>query len=284
MLPLAAVRPVQATLNQLSRMQRAVDDSGDYPARVKKAGSAWNGKTSTPAKAAAITDVRATLAASCVGPVRCHYCEDSEANEIEHVRPKSLFPQSVFVWENFLYACGACNRPKSNRYGYLDGGTVRDFERRSGQPVVPPPDLPDALIDPRREDPTELLELDLGGVTPDGLVLGTATFEFGPAFGLDDAAVARVAHTIRLLDLNRTAVVLARANAFGGFRAKLREYVQIRKDGAPDDTLRVLREGILETPHLTVFFEMRRQQAHLPFMQELVADAPEIMDWSLVPA
>jgi hypothetical protein len=33
---------------------------------------------------------------------RCAFCEDSMADEVEHFRPKDLYPQRVFRWPNYL--------------------------------------------------------------------------------------------------------------------------------------------------------------------------------------
>ena len=37
---------------------------------------------------------------------RCMFCSGSEAAQIEHFRPKALFPLEAMKWENFLWACG----------------------------------------------------------------------------------------------------------------------------------------------------------------------------------
>ena len=54
------------------------------------------------------------LSAMCHGPRRCMYCEDSAADEVEHFRPTDLYPEFVFAWMNYLYACGPCNVRKKN--------------------------------------------------------------------------------------------------------------------------------------------------------------------------
>ena len=107
----------------------------------------------------------------CIGPIRCAYCEDSLAEQIEHIRPKDFFPGICFDFDNYLYACGPCNRPKSNRYGTVVGNVVEEVIRRRGDAVVPPPAGPTALIDPRFEDPLDFFDLDMGGTAPDGTVI-----------------------------------------------------------------------------------------------------------------
>jgi uncharacterized protein (TIGR02646 family) len=47
---------------------------------------------------------------------KCAYCEcsviESSYLEVEHYKPKSLYPEKVFDWENFLPACSHCNKIK----------------------------------------------------------------------------------------------------------------------------------------------------------------------------
>jgi hypothetical protein len=181
-----------------------------------------------------------------------------------------------------LFACGPCNGPKSNRYGTVIDNAVQDFIRKKGDPIVPPPAGTAGLIDPRTEDPLLFLDLDLGGTTPDGIEI-EGTFDFIPGTDLPAADWARADYTIRVLGLNREVMRIARANAFGGFRARLWEYVDKKEDGVPSATLKRLEENLLGTPHLTVFAEMRRQREVLPEIDDLLARAPEAAAWSLVP-
>lgn len=46
----------------------------------------------------------------------CAYCEESCRGEIEHFRPKSRFPQLVYDWSNWVFACHDCNHAKSERW------------------------------------------------------------------------------------------------------------------------------------------------------------------------
>lgn len=268
------------TLETLAQLQAKVDAGADYAARVALAKSQWDGKTSSQAKKAAFHSIKSNLDRMCVGPRRCAYCEDSLADEIEHILPKNLFPEATFRWSNYLFACGPCNGPKSNRYGVVDGGAVVEFIRRRGDPIVPPPAGPTGCIDPRSEDPLTLLDLDLGGQTSDG-ELFAGTFNFMPAEHLGADDLARAAFSIDVLGLNREVMCVARANAFGGFRARLVEYRTVREQGGNEATLIRLRDDLLNTHHLTVFAEMRRQRASLPEIDGLFAVIPEALTWPL---
>jgi uncharacterized protein (TIGR02646 family) len=278
-----ADRPLTAAATSiLTQLQSLVDSEAGYPAQVARAKLEWERKSGTVAKQAAFQIVRATLEQMCVGSIRCAYCEDSLADEVEHIRPKNLFPAMAFTWSNYLFACGPCNGPKSNRYGVVAGANVMEFKRRRNGPVVPPPAGQSGFIDPRHENPLDLLELDLGGTTPDGEQI-KGTFEMLAVASLSSADCARANYTINVLDLNREAIRAARENAYGGFRARMKEYVVAKEAGATTEKLVQLKDDLLNTPHLTVFAEIRRQRAWLPTMHDLLARAPEMLNWNVSP-
>jgi 5-methylcytosine-specific restriction endonuclease McrA len=120
--------PSQAAAT-LEEYQKAVDATGDYSARVaaaKEHFSKYNTKANTT-----FATVRVTLNRMCSGARRCCYCEDSMADEVEHIAPKDLFPELVFSWNNYLYACGPCNGPKNNRFAIiLADDTIFDITSR----------------------------------------------------------------------------------------------------------------------------------------------------------
>lgn len=259
-----------------------IDELPNYMERVSAANRAWKAKTSSKSKADAFRTVRQTLASMCIGPTRCAYCEDSLADEIEHIQPKNFFPERVFVWENYLFACGPCNGPKGNRYGILNNNVVEEIVRAPKGKIHPLPAGQSALINPRTEDPLLFLELDMGGITPEGIEI-PGTFEFLPRDTLNAEVQARAVFSIYVLGLNREVIRVARENAFGGFRALLREFVNEKVQDAPQKRLDELRDDLLSTPHLTVFAEMRRQQHYFPALRALFKLAPEAEEWPIVP-
>ncbi|MYB47908.1 MAG: hypothetical protein F4X72_01305 [Dehalococcoidia bacterium] len=54
----------------------------------------------------------------------CGYCEEIERGQVDHFRPKSKFPELVYEWSNWVFACNACNsifkRDKWPEDGYVD--------------------------------------------------------------------------------------------------------------------------------------------------------------------
>ncbi len=47
---------------------------------------------------------------------RCMYCLDSHGCDIEHFRPKAVYPERAFRWSNLLLCCTECGRFKGGRF------------------------------------------------------------------------------------------------------------------------------------------------------------------------
>ena len=175
------------------------------------------------------------------------YCEDSVADEVEHFRPKDLYPEVVFAWMNYLYACGPCNGRKNNKFVVMDGtGKLVDVTRPHKAPVVRPTSGDAALIDPRRENPLDFLMLDLRD-----------TFEFTPIADAGTQDYERASYTIEVLGLNdRDYLVRARRTAFRNYRALLSAYGPERNPQRRCAGMRAIRDN----NHPTVWWEMKRQR------------------------
>lgn len=53
----------------------------------------------------------------------CGYCEEVCKGEIDHFQPKSRFPQLVYAWSNWIWACHDCNQFKGDKWpagGYVN--------------------------------------------------------------------------------------------------------------------------------------------------------------------
>lgn len=53
----------------------------------------------------------------------CAYCEEICRGEVDHFRPKSRYPELVYTWLNWLFACHDCNHAKLHQWppgGYVD--------------------------------------------------------------------------------------------------------------------------------------------------------------------
>ncbi len=51
---------------------------------------------------------------------KCMYCESKISHnsygDVEHIKPKSKYPQLEFTWSNLGFACSVCNNNKNNQY------------------------------------------------------------------------------------------------------------------------------------------------------------------------
>ena len=255
----------EASTTKLAELQQSVDEAESYSQRVEAAKKRWGGveKNAPP-----FDEVRRVLDQLCYGARRCCYCEDSVADEIEHVRPKDLYPDLVFAWQNYLYACGPCNAPKSNRFAVLlDASTVPTaITRQRGGPVEPPPAGVAALIDPRTEDPLDYLILDI-----------VESFRFRARPRLAERDRARAEYTIDLLALNtREYLVEARRTSYAALANAL-EAAAIHKERGKE--VEHPKRAIQKTAHRSVWEEMKRQAQKLAELQPLFAAVPEAHDW-----
>lgn len=117
----------------LERRQARIDESAN-PAEIAR--EQWSQFRNPDRK-----DVRSHLREMCSGIERCMYCEDGNATDIDHLRPKNYYPNRTFDWNNLFLACSYCN---SNR-------------KRDAYPLGP--DGEELLLDPSRDDPADHLAL-----------------------------------------------------------------------------------------------------------------------------
>jgi uncharacterized protein (TIGR02646 family) len=257
------------TIDGLRNCQDAVDRQLTYALRVTAAKSEFRRRN---VKGNAIfRSVREALDSMCRGARRCMYCEDSVADEIEHYRPKDLYPEVVFAWGNYLYSCGPCNGPKRTFFAIFadPDSDIVELARKRGQPITEPPDGQPLLIDPRQEDPLRLLRLD---------ILGTFLFKEVHAVGTHE--YMRANYTIRVLHLNdREYLRVARESAFVAFRGMLMDYVLGKAQGKEQAYLDRIASAIQRTDHPTVWAEMKLRRVDVSELNTLFERAPEALGW-----
>ncbi|HEY0190396.1 MAG TPA: hypothetical protein VGC42_04690 [Kofleriaceae bacterium] len=253
----------------LRSLQAVVDAAGDYPARVAEGKRLFEARNR---RGNAIFDeVKRALDRMCSGARRCAYCEDSAADEVEHVRPKDLYPEVVFAWANYVYACGPCNGPKGAHFAVFpaNGGEILEVSRAPRSLALPPSDGEPVLIDPRTDDATRFMLLDLRD-----------TFYLLPSAARGTRDHARAEYTIKTLRLNaRDVLPRARRQAYEDYVGLLHRYRRERDDGAGEPRLRQLSAGLRARQHPTVWREMLRCRDRLPELRTLFADLPEAADW-----
>ncbi|RKH67670.1 hypothetical protein [Corallococcus aberystwythensis] len=254
---------------QLAAYQHEIDAIPDYATRIKhgrKRFKALNRKGNPT-----FDSVKATLTRMCIGARRCAYCEDSAAHQVEHIRPKAFYPELIFAWMNYLYACGACNEYKNSRFAVFaqETSTLTKLRRAKGAPVGPPVSGSPVLIDPRIEDPSEFLELDLSD-----------TFHFLPSAPEGTVAHQRATYTIKALGLNtRDYLPVARADAYTNYHSHLTCYVAAKQKNGPPERLAQLEQNIRTHHHPSVWREVKRQHPSLRDMKHLFEAAPEALRW-----
>jgi uncharacterized protein (TIGR02646 family) len=235
---------------------------GDYAARVEASERHWKN-----ARTRVVKPVRDVLRSMCGEAEPCCYCESSIGAQVDHVRPKSLYPELTFDWLNLLLVCGRCNTVKNDGFAVLIDGRAVSVARHRSTPIVPPPAGPMALVDLRCEDPLDFLELNLER----GVIQ--------PRRRLDELRLKRALFTRKLLKLNDDPLPTWRVHSYGTFKARLYEYIGRRKSDPNNPSLGGLRAELLRLPHQMVWCEMKRQRSTSPELRELFVAAPEALDW-----
>ena len=236
----------------------------DFPEQVAKAKSLWDAKR--PVKL--FNELKETLALMCSGNQRCMYCEDSFADEIEHRRPKNLYPQQTFDWDNMLYSCGPCNGPKNNQFAILNppyANGYTDISPKRGEVPEKPKSGMDALINQRVENPLDFIWLDFN------------TFRFTPINpNQDSMEYWKAEYTIKLLRLNlRQTLIRGREHAYHSFRNGLSDYLINLNPNRQVE----FRKFLKSAPHKTVWVEMKRQHKQIDDLHKLFQQAPEALTW-----
>ena len=257
------------TLDHLRASQSSLDALSTYQERVEQSVKKWKVKASTLDGKAAFAEIKLALSQMSSVAQRCHYCEDSFADEVEHIQPKTLYPELTFAWENYLYVCGPCNGPKSNRFAVINAqGVFVDVSRSSADPVAPPSAGAPALINPRVEDPLDFLTLDL-----------IDTFYFIPLESLAPEPRRRADYTIELLRLNeRPHLVEMRRREYKAQLNKLVLYAWRKNQNPHDPELPALLRSLGEVQFRAVWACMKSRRREVPDLLKCFGLAPEALE------
>ena len=266
MLPLPQIGPSEDLLTQLAAWQNQVDTQPDYPKRVAQAESDWKRKRACQP----MRDIETLLEQMLCGGRCCAYCENSLAHQIDHIWPVTLYPQQVFEWLNYLYACGSCNQKKGASFAVYPAATgpLQCVSGKRGAPVTEPPYGEMVFIDPRCEDPRDFFTMDLRG-----------SFRICIQSGLTGRARERAKYTLEQLPLNSDPLRKQRRNAYRHYVSELQHYIRGCEHNKTARQLRKHRLALADFAHQTVWFEMKRQQAKIPELAALFARAPESLGW-----
>jgi len=214
----------------------------------------------------------------CSGARRCVYCEDSVADEVEHIHPKDLYPNFCFHWDNYVYACGSCNGPKNNKFAIFkkDDGSFHIVNPPRRTKATEPAEGNDALINPRVEDPLDFCMLDLAS---------TFKFVIIAKAGTNDALKADYTFN-EVLRLNeREFLRKARETAYTNYKSRLGYYTTQKLGGDTLDKLDDLIENLQQEAHPTVWKEMQRYHSKGILksidkdLDDLFIKSPEAIKW-----
>ena len=262
MIEIPQTQLAQAASTYLANKQAEIDALQDYAQQVEKGKALWSSKSG-----ANFETVKSTLTSMCVGSKRCNYCEDSAADEVEHVKPKDLYPENTFSWGNYLYACGPCNGPKNNFFAVIDNyNQVLELARGKNDPVLRPQTGIDAFINPRNEDPLLFMVLEL------------STMYFVPFPGIGIVEQRKAEYTIDKLRLNtRDYLVAARKEAYEAYLNAMKAFVLDKTLNKAAAELQNSLSKFKTKQHPTVWAEMKRQYRSIPEIAELIIQAPELL-------
>jgi uncharacterized protein (TIGR02646 family) len=187
-----------ATQAQLTALQTKINSKVSFAEKAAKAQSLWHGINSPPNRKAAFVEIREKLTKMCVSVGICNYCEQSEANDIEHIYPKSFFPIFAFVWTNYLLVCKQCNTAfKLDKCFVMDSSGTIHVTVRGQEPTHPTI----AFINPRTENPATYM------------IMNTQNFEFEILDGLSTTDYNKADKTIEILALNTRDTLIATRKA-----------------------------------------------------------------------
>ena len=242
------IKPQQDILNELALFQKEIDGLNDFNRESKRAGESFSAKNK---KGNRVFDaIKVCLMQVSVGIERCIYCENSQCDEVEHIYPKTLYPEKCFIWENYAYVCGPCNGKKNNKFAiYRHSDDIKQLvnPENSKQPILKPPKGESVLINPRVENPLDYAELDFT----------TGFFTFPHAVGTKEFERAHYTFN-EVLGLNER-LFKKRKSAYTAYKARLVEYVYELQIGASQDILNHIIGNLRNEDHPTVWKEMQRQ-------------------------
>lgn len=289
----SSIKPDDDLTVFLASKQQKIDQITGFNKKAKKAKTLWNSKSSTDESKLKFEKIRDLLYDLCIGKGICNYCENNESIDIEHIYPKSFYPEKCFKWLNYLLACKKCNMyHKNDDFAVFDStGNVFELIRKQE-----PPNDDAVMINPRIENAIDYLNLDIKG----------KTFLFVPiSNNTNSKKYKKAKYTIELLSLNkRAALVTARKIQGKNYVSDLQRYVKIRLAENKEEildicdpltaddldlqkSLEVLKSEIMHaienkiktSSHSTVWKELIRQRKNLNRTNKLFEQAPEAINW-----
>lgn len=291
MIQLGSKNLSQTTQNELDKLQGIVDAKTTFAEQAGEAKRLWNKKTTTKEGKQAFGEIKTSLVEITVANGICNYCECDRASDIEHIHPKSFFPELTFIWENYLLACKKCNTEnKLDKCYVVDSiGNIQLLKRGT----QPPANSTVAFINPRIENPHDFMILNLN------------TYKFLVLKNLSEENQWKAKQTIEILKLNDDEVLIgAREAAEEFFMQKMERLTKILaansnaelkdiiypRDGRIDmvlslqDNKNKIEEGFKKSiqthKHPSVWYAIKMVQSKVnPKWQNLFSQIPQALNW-----
>lgn len=278
------------TDQHLNQLQIKVDSEPIFHAKVGKAETLWNGKKKSKKGKKAFDEIISTLKQMCVSVEVCNYCEQNEANDIEHIYPKSLFPELAFLWRNYLLACKQCNTAyKQDAFAVFDtDGNLIDIPRGT-QPLH----LHGAFINPRIENPSDFFVLTFPSFKFE-ILANPGTIDYFKAektieiLQLNDrdtllqARKAAAKYFYQRLNLLHQALKAKSKQAFFGLLSPYDKCLDQKKHLAvlQQDLTKEIQEDIQKHQHPSVWYAIKLIASKTdPKWQKLFQSLPEVLHW-----
>lgn len=265
----------QTVLDKLKEYQSEIDKETDFVKKAEMAKSLFSSKNVIGD--VTFDEVKIALDGMCSGARRCVYCEDSLGCEVEHIRPKSLYPELCFNWQNYVYACGLCNKRKSSKFAVFDGETHRVLKisktklshKTKGESV---------MINPRQENSMEYCKLDLENKA--------CRFVIIENLGKREKAKAEYTFftMLNLNDVPYEKIRQAREIAYSNYFNRLFIYTKFKNE-LSQERKEVIIQELKKEQHPTVWKEMQRYYREnwlKPIdeeLHELFEESPEALNW-----
>lgn len=275
MIQLPNVSISQTVLSKLKEYQDEIDKQIDFDQKKELAEKLFGEKNVIGD--VTFDEVKTSLDLMCSGARRCVYCEDSLGCEVEHIHPKSLYPESCFNWENYVYACGLCNKRKSNKFTVFDGTTHKTL-RITKKTLDNKTKGDSVMINPRIENPMDYCKLDLENKACRFVIIEN----------LEKREKARAEYTfftmLNLNDVPYEKIRQARENAYSNYFNRLFIYTKFKNELSAERK-KVIIEELKKEQHPTVWKEMQRyfQEGWLKTidseLSELFEESPEALNW-----
>ena len=289
MLPIRSKTLDSKARKRLKYLQSKVNKEKDFAKKASKAKTLWNGKKGSIDGRTAFEIIEETLIGLTISEKTCNYCEHNEASDIEHIDPKSFFPEKCFQWNNYLLACKSCNSEyKLDKCNTLNAAGDLELVPRGTKPK----NKQVAFINPRKENPSKFLLLNL------------QTFTFELNISLSKREENKAKSTIDILKLNnRDQLISSRKSAARHYFEMLKNLDSLLSsnskqqlkallnpfDGEFDFNLSLAKlkkeikdhrkKYIQSYQHPSVWHSMKLHHQQKPKLKELFIKLPEALSW-----